>query len=71
MPRGSKHRTQAFSTLDHIEIKIAPLNEEENNDRIKRLARKILRCMENSRGDRTSKSEDIFSDSTFEQDIAI
>lgn len=71
MFKGSKHRTQAFSMLDHIEIKIAPLTEEENNERIKRLARKILRCVESGRRNRPANSEDIFSDRTFEQDIAI
>lgn len=71
MSKGSKHRTQAFSALNHIEIKIAPLTEEENNERIKRLARKILRCVESGRRNRPTGSEDIFSNNTFEQDIAI
>lgn len=71
MSKGSRHRTQAFSVLDHIQIKIAPLKEEENNERIKRLARKILRCVESGRRNRPAISENIFSDNTFEQDIAI
>lgn len=71
MSKGSKHRPQAFSMLDHIEIKIAPLTEEEKNERIKRLARKILRCMESGCRNRPAKPEDIFSDRAFEQDIAI
>jgi hypothetical protein len=71
MPNGSHGRTQAISVHNLVEINLAPLSEEENNERIKRLARKILRVVEGNRGNRSTAGEDIFSNGTFEQDLAI
>lgn len=57
--------------LDHIEIKIAPLTEEENNERIKRLAKKILRVVEVSGRRKRQRSDDGFRQVTLESELAI
>lgn len=71
MPKGIPIDTQALPLLNNIETKIVRLSEEENNERIKRLARKILRVVEGDRGHRPSTNEVIFSNSSLEQDLAI
>ncbi|MCM2282270.1 MAG: hypothetical protein NDI61_10535 [Bdellovibrionaceae bacterium] len=71
MRAGSRYRTQAFSMLNQIETKIAPLSPEENNERIKRLAKKILRVVE-VRGRRKRQSnDDGFKQGTLESELAI
>lgn len=71
MHAGSKYRTQAFSMLNQIEMKIAPLSPEENNERIKRLAKKILRVVE-VRGRRKKQlDDDGFKQGTLESELAL
>jgi len=71
MPKGIPIDTQALPLLNNIESKLVCLSEEENNERIKRLARKILRVLESDRGNRPATGEDLFSSSSLEQDLAI
>jgi hypothetical protein len=71
MPKGIPIDTQALPLLNNIEMKLISLPEEENNERIKRLARKILRVLESDRGNRPATGEDLFSSSSLEQDLAI
>lgn len=71
MPKGIPINTQADSILSNVTIEIVALPEEENNERIKRLARKILRAVENDRGRKVGDSDDVLANSTLEQDIAI
>ncbi len=70
MSKGLKYQTNAFSMLDHIEIKTVPLSEEENNERIKRLAKKILRIVEVSRR-RKKQRDDDFKQVSLETELAI
>lgn len=71
MPKGIPVDAQANAIISNVRIEIATLPEEENNERIKRLARKILRVVENDRGYRPATGEDIFSNATLEQNLAI
>ncbi|MFN8791394.1 MAG: hypothetical protein ACK5Y2_08075 [Bdellovibrionales bacterium] len=71
MPKGIPINTQADSILSNVKVEIVALPEKENNERIKRLARKILRAMENDRGRKVGDSDDFLANSTLEQDIAI
>jgi len=71
MPKGIPINTQADSILSNVKIEIVELPEEENNERIKRLARKILRAVENDRGRKVGDGDDFLANSTLEQDIAI
>lgn len=71
MPKGIPINTQADSILSNVKIEIVALPEEENNERIKRLARKILRAVENDRGRKVGDNDDFLANSTLEQDIAI
>jgi hypothetical protein len=57
--------------LNNIEIQLAPLTEEQNNERIKRLAKKILHVVEsNSRRKRQRENND-FQQINLESELAI
>lgn len=71
MRTGSKNRTQAFSMHHQIELKIAPLSPEENNERLKRLAKKILRVVEVRCRRKKQRGDDGFKQITLESELAI
>ena len=71
MPKGASKTTQAASLLEHIELNVIPLSTEANNERIKRLAKKILRVVESSGGRRPATGDNPFSDATLEKNLAI
>lgn len=71
MPKGIPINTHALPMLANIKIKPIKLSEEANHERIKRLAKKILRVVESSGGRQPATGDDLFSDATFEKKLAI
>jgi len=71
MPKGIPINTHAFSIFSNVKIEIVSPPEGENNERIKRLARKILRVVESDRGNRPATGDDFFSDASLEKKLAI
>lgn len=71
MSRGSNNRAQALSMLNQIELKLVPLTPEENNERIKRLAKKILRVVEVNGRRKDRRDDDGFKQVTLESELAI
>jgi len=71
MPKCSNRRTKASSMQFQVELELAPLTEEEDNERIKRLTRKILRVVENFGRRKKERGDDLSFGTTLEKEIAI